>query len=261
MALLEIRNMTCFFGGLRAVYDFNLELEGGELLGLIGPNGAGKTTVFNLVSGFYQPTEGSIRFAGKDISGLRPHQVTALGMARTFQNIRLWNTLTVENNLCISQHHQLGYGLLESIFRTRRYKESERRVRTTAAQMLETLGLSHYAEEYPKNLPYGLQRRLEIDRALCIRPSLLLLDEPAAGMNPGEIDELIELIHWIRSEYKLTIWLIEHHMKVVMSVCERIKVLDFGETICDGDPEQVKNNQRVIHAYLGDEENNHDSAS
>ncbi len=261
MALLEIRNLTLYFGGLRAVYNFDLNLEGGELLGLIGPNGAGKTTVFNLVSGFYKPTEGSIRFHGQSIAGLRPHQVTALGLARTFQNIRLWNTLTVFENLCISQHYQLGYGLIHSILRTRRYRESEQRVRTTAAQVLEKLGLSHYAQELPKNLPYGLQRRVEIGRALCIRPRVLLLDEPAAGMNPGEIDDLIELIRWIRKEFQLTIWLIEHHMKVVMNVCERIKVLDFGETICDGTPEEVKLDPRVIHAYLGDEENHHGTPS
>lgn len=257
MALLEVNGLTHFFGGLRAVYNFDLKLEGGELVGLIGPNGAGKTTVFNLASGFYRPTEGEISFNGKDIIGLRPHQVTALGMARTFQNIRLWNSLTVFDNLCISQHFHLGYGFWQSVLRTGRYYESERRVKKTAEEILELLGLRHYILELPKNLPYGLQRRLEIGRALSLRPKLLLLDEPAAGMNPGEISELIKLIRWIRDEFKLTVWLIEHHMRVVMTVCEHIKVIDFGETIAEGPPEAIKQNPRVIQAYLGEEEPAH----
>jgi branched-chain amino acid transport system ATP-binding protein len=257
MALLEIRNMTHFFGGLRAVYDFNLRLEGGELMGLIGPNGAGKTTVFNLVCGFYRPTEGEILFEGKEIAGLRPHAVTAMGIARTFQNIRLWNTLPVYDNLCISQHFRLGSGLKDALLRTRRFAAREKNVHKTAEELLELLGLRHYAQELPGNLPYGLQRRLEIARALATRPKLLLLDEPAAGMNPGEIDQLIDLIRWIRERFDLTVWLIEHHMRVVMSVCERVQVLDFGETIADGPPEEVKQNRRVIQAYLGSEELSH----
>lgn len=252
MALLEICGLSHFFGGLRAVYKFNLQIEGGGLLGLIGPNGAGKTTVFNLVCGFYQPSEGEICFQGKRINGLRPHQVTALGMARTFQNIRLWNTLTVFENLCMSQHYQLGYGFLGAVFRTRKFQESERRVRKTTEEILDLLGLRHYADEYPKNLPYGLQRRIEIGRALAVRPKLLLLDEPAAGMNPGEVDHLIDLIRWIRDEFKLTVWLIEHHMRVVMNICEWIEVLDFGQAIARGTPDEVRQNRRVIQAYLGD---------
>lgn len=253
MALLDIRNMTHFFGGLRAVYDLNLTLEGGELLGLIGPNGAGKTTVFNLVCGFYSPTEGDIRFQDRDIIGLRPHAVTARGIARTFQNIRLWKDLTVFDNLCISQHYRLGYGLLDTVLRTRKYYENEHRVRKVAEELLDILTLRHVAQEYPKNLPYGLQRRVEIGRALSLRPKLLLLDEPAAGMNPGEVGQLIDLIRWIRDEFKLTVWLIEHHMRVVMGVCEQLKVLDFGETIAEGSPDEIRQNPRVIQAYLGDE--------
>ncbi len=254
MAILEISELTHFFGGLRAVYDLNMTLEGGELMGLIGPNGAGKTTVFNLVSGFYRPSEGDVKFRGKSIVGLRPHQVTALGMARTFQNIRLWNSLTVFDNLCVSQHHLLGYGFLNSVLRTRKFHESERKVRKTAEEIIDLLGIRHYALELPKNLPYGLQRRVEIGRALCLRPKLLMLDEPAAGMNPGEVDQLIKLIRWIRDEFKLTIWLIEHHMRVVMNVCERMKVIDFGEEIAEGTPSEIQQNRRVIQAYLGEEE-------
>jgi branched-chain amino acid transport system ATP-binding protein len=254
MALLEIKNLTHFFGGLRAVYDLNLTLQGGELMGLIGPNGAGKTTVFNLASGFYRPSEGQIRFLDHDIGGLRPHQVTALGIARTFQTIRLWNSLSVFENLCVSQHHQLGYGFLRSVLRTPGFVRSERRVKKRAEELMDLLGLRQYALEFPKNLPYGLQRRVEIGRALSLRPKLLLLDEPAAGMNPGEVGRLIEMIRWIRDQFKLTIWLIEHHMRVVMNVCESMKVLDFGETIAEGRPDEIRQNSRVIKAYLGEEE-------
>ncbi|MEN6438962.1 MAG: ABC transporter ATP-binding protein [Syntrophobacter sp.] len=257
MALLKVDKVTHFFGGLRAVYNFSLTLRGGELMGLIGPNGAGKTTAFNLISGFYKPSEGDIWFEGKNISGLRPHKVTGLGMARTFQNIRLWNSLTVFDNLCISQHDHLGYGFLQSVLRTPQFRRSEQKVKTTAEEIMDLLGIRHFALEFPKNLPYGLQRRVEIGRALCLRPKLLLLDEPAAGMNPGEVEQLIDLIRWIRDEFKLTILLIEHHMRVVMGVCDRMKVIDFGETIAEGTPDEIKKNPRVIQAYLGEEEPAH----
>jgi branched-chain amino acid transport system ATP-binding protein len=253
MALLEIRNLDHYFGGLRAVQGFNLSLHPGELLGLIGPNGAGKTTIFNLVSGFYRPTGGEILFEGKRIGGVRPHQITALGISRTFQNIRLWNSMTVLENLCVSQHCRLGYGLAYSLLGTGRYRDCERKVLKNARDLLDMLGLAAYADEQPRNLAYGLQRRVEICRALAAKPKLLLLDEPAAGINPGEIEQLISLIRWVREQFDLTVWLIEHQMKVVMSLCERITVLDFGETIAEGTPGEVRRNPRVIKAYLGDE--------
>jgi branched-chain amino acid transport system ATP-binding protein len=253
MSLLQIQNMTKTFGGLCAVSDFNISLEGNELMALIGPNGAGKTTVFNLVSGFYSPTEGSLIFKGKSLAGLKPHQVTSLGIARTFQNIRLWHDMTVLENIQISQHYNLGYNLVDAFLRSRRYMANEKRIADRGYEILEALDLRQFAEERPKNLPYGLQRRVEIARALSISPSLLLLDEPAAGLNSADVADLIKLIGWIHSEFKIAIWMIEHQMDVVMSLCSWIKVVDFGVTIAEGTPEQIQNNPDVIKAYLGDE--------
>ena len=253
MSLLQIQNMTKTFGGLCAVSDFNISLEGNELMALIGPNGAGKTTVFNLVSGFYSPTEGSLIFKGKSLAGLKPHQVTSLGIARTFQNIRLWHDMTVLENIQISQHYNLGYNLVDAFLRSRRYMANEKRIADRGYEILEALDLRQFAEERPKNLPYGLQRRVEIARALSISPSLLLLDEPAAGLNSADVADLIKLIGWIYSEFKIAIWMIEHQMDVVMSLCSWIKVVDFGVTIAEGTPEQIQNNPDVIKAYLGDE--------
>jgi branched-chain amino acid transport system ATP-binding protein len=238
--ILEIRNLTQRFGGLTAVNDFNVRLMPGELNGLIGPNGAGKTTVFNLVSGFYQPTEGEILACGVPTAGLRPHKVTALGVARTFQNIRLWNDMT-------------GYGFFHSVVRTSRYKAREAEIAREAAELLDVFDLKSYAEELPKNLPYGTQRKLEIARALSTHPKLLLLDEPAAGLNSADAKELIRLIRWIHDNFDVTIWMIEHHMDVMMELATQIKVIDFGETIAEGNPEQIRNNQAVITAYLGDD--------
>ncbi|GBC60699.1 ABC transporter ATP-binding protein [Desulfonema ishimotonii] len=253
MSLLEIKNMSQNFGGLRALSEFSIRFERGELMALIGPNGAGKTTVFNLTSGFYKPTEGEILFKGQNTVGLKPHQVTGLGIARTFQNIRLWHDMTVLDNIRISQHHNLGYSLWDSLIRSGKYLGAEARIEKTAMEILEALDLLEYREELPKNLPYGIQRKVEIARALSIKPDLLLLDEPAAGLNSADVQELIRLIRWIHKEFDITIWMIEHQMAVVMTLCSRIKVIDFGKTIAEGTPEQIQNNPDVIKAYLGDE--------
>ncbi|QTA81966.1 High-affinity branched-chain amino acid transport ATP-binding protein [Desulfonema limicola] len=253
MSLLEIKALTQNFGGLCAVSEFFVKFEGRELMALIGPNGAGKTTVFNITSGFYKPSQGDIVFKGKSTVGMKPHQVTAMGIARTFQNIRLWNDMTVLDNIRISQHYNLGYSIWDSLFRTKKYVKGEEQIKTTALTILEALELMPYINELPKNLPYGIQRKVEIARALSVKPDLLLLDEPAAGLNSADVHELIELIKWIHKEFDITIWMIEHQMSVVMSLCTKIKVIDFGVTIAEGTPEEIQNNPDVIKAYLGDE--------
>ncbi|WP_243438425.1 ABC transporter ATP-binding protein [Fundidesulfovibrio soli] len=253
MALLEIKDLTQRFGGLIAVNDLSVTMEGRELNALIGPNGAGKTTVFNLVSGFYQPTTGSITINGVDTRGMKPHQVTSLGVARTFQNIRLWNDMTVLDNIRVSQHYRLGYSLADALLRTRRYADREAAIERTAMELLEFMGMKELANEFPPNLSYGIQRKVEIARALSTKPKLLLLDEPAAGLPSTDVVELIKLIEWIHKEFDLAIWMIEHQMTVVMSLCQWIKVIDFGATIAEGNPEDIRNNPTVIKAYLGDE--------
>lgn len=255
MPLLQIDGLTHSFGGLMAVAGFSTALNDHETVGLIGPNGAGKTTIFNLLCGLYRPQKGELRFDGQRLNDLQPHQITSLGIGRTFQNIRLWNEMSVLDNLRIAHYSQMRYGFFDALFLTGRLRKAERRVRDEALELLRLFRLEEQAGERPRNLPYGLQRRVEICRALVMKPRLLLLDEPAAGMNQGEIDQLVELIRWVRGQFGVTIWIIEHQMRVIMSICDRIQVLDFGKTIAEGTPEEIRNNRRVIEAYLGEEVN------
>ena len=251
--LLKATHVSEMFGGLKAVSDFNLHLNPGELVGLIGPNGAGKTTAFNLFTGVYQPTEGTIEFDGRSIVGLKPYQITQRGIARTFQNIRLFSELTVLDNVRIAFHDHVKYTVAEAVLRVGRYFGEEARITMESRDLLSIFKLKDKAEETAKNLPYGAQRRLEIARALAAKPKLLLLDEPAAGMNPQETRELMDMIRWIRDQFNLTVLLIEHDMSLVMGICERIYVLEYGQIIAAGTPEEIRQNPEVIRAYLGGE--------
>ncbi|MGI6555273.1 MAG: ABC transporter ATP-binding protein [Bacillota bacterium] len=253
MAVLKVNNLSKTFGGLEAVRNIDIALEKNELVGLIGPNGAGKTTVFNLLTGVYKATEGEMFLEEHDLSGLKPFQITSLGVARTFQNIRLFNDLTVLDNVRIAMHWHRSYPLVSALFRLPGFSKWEAGIVEEAEKILEIFNLLDSKKEIAKNLPYGEQRRLEIARAIAAKPKLLLLDEPAAGMNPKETKELMGLIMWLRDHLDMTILLIEHDMSLVMGVCERIIVLDHGEIIAQGPPEEIKQDKRVIAAYLGEE--------
>jgi branched-chain amino acid transport system ATP-binding protein len=251
-ALLEARNVTIRFGGLTAVSDFNLTIQPHELVGLIGPNGAGKTTLFNMLTGVYHPSEGEIRISGVRTTEFKPYQITALGVARTFQNIRLFKELTVLENVKIGGHIHYKYSGTSAVLHTNRFQEAEAQAEIDALKLLDIFELSGRANDYARNLPYGDQRRLEIARALAARPRLLLLDEPAAGLNTGETFRLMDKIHEIRDRFDLAILLIEHNMELVMGICERILVLSFGKTIAQGTSDEIRNDPVVIEAYLGE---------
>jgi branched-chain amino acid transport system ATP-binding protein len=250
-SLLVLEGVTMRFGGLFAVRELDMKVPAGTVFGLIGPNGAGKTTIFNVVTGVYSPTGGRVVFEGKQIQGWAPPRVTAAGIARTFQNIRLFADLTVLENVMVAFHQGSSETLWDAIVRGARFAAEEERIRREARELLAIFHLDSLAEELARNLPYGSQRRLEIARAMATRPRLLCLDEPAAGMNTQESFELMKLIGWVRERFDMTILLVEHNMKVVMGVCEAIQVVDYGETIAIGPPEEIRRNPKVVEAYLG----------
>lgn len=252
MAILEVRNLSISFGGLRAVDDFNVTVEKGQLYGLIGPNGAGKTTIFNLLTGVYKPSQGKIILDGKDITAHSTIEINRAGIARTFQNIRLFDKLSVLDNVKVGLHNHNSYSTMTGIFRLPRFYRVEKEMNEKAMELLKVFDLDGEADYLASNLPYGKQRKLEIARALATEPKLLLLDEPAAGMNPNETQELMNTIHFVRDKFDMTIFLIEHDMKLVSGICEQLSVLNFGKELAQGETSEVLNNPEVIKAYLGE---------
>nr|WP_295945053.1 ABC transporter ATP-binding protein [uncultured Agathobaculum sp.] len=252
MAMLEVTSLGISFGGLRAVDELSMKIEKGGLVGLIGPNGAGKTTVFNMLTGVYRPTDGGIRLDGQNLIGKKPHEICKLGVARTFQNIRLFSGLTVLDNVKTGLHNEITYSLAESLFHVGSYRKKERAMNEKAMELLSVFGLENVADYKASNLPYGKQRKLEIARALATDPKLLLLDEPAAGMNPNETGELMETIELVRKKFGVTVLLIEHDMKLVSGICEYLYVLNFGRLLAEGTPAEVLKNPEVVTAYLGE---------
>ena len=250
--VLKAQDLSIEFGGLKAVDNFNIEIKEGELVGLIGPNGAGKTTVFNMLTGVYFPTHGTVELRGTDVTKVSPHRRVNIGISRTFQNIRLFKRMTVLENVKVAANVHMTYSIFDGIFKTKKYWEQEDKATEEALEILEVLGLAEYKDEQAQNLPYGKQRKLEIARALASHPAILCLDEPAAGMNPTETEELMETIKIVREKFNTAILLIEHDMKLVMGICEWITVLSFGKVIAVGTPDEIKNNKEVITAYLGE---------
>jgi branched-chain amino acid transport system ATP-binding protein len=254
MALLQVNDMTHYFGGLRAVHDFNLEIDKGDIVGLIGPNGAGKSTVFNLITGMYTPSEGEITFKGVNIVKRQPYDIAALGVGRTFQNMRLWRHMTVMEHVKLARYSKIQYGLLGALLGIRGRDSEEEEIEERARGLLKMMGIERFSGEIVVNLPYGVQRRVEMARAMAVEPELLLLDEPTAGMNPEEMLEMLDVFRQIHEEFDLAIYLIEHRMKVVMDFCEHIQTLNFGEIIAEGTPDEIRSDPTVIEAYLGEEE-------